>query len=64
MKDECYEFIKNEIGKTNIVGFGSYGEVKIARNTDNSQIVAIKLVKFDNKVDSWQKRQIGDRRPP
>jgi hypothetical protein len=35
MKDECYEFIKNETGKVNIVGFGSYGEVKLARNTAN-----------------------------
>jgi hypothetical protein len=46
MKNECYEFLKNEIGKANIVGFGSYGEVKIARNTENDQIVAIKMVRF------------------
>jgi hypothetical protein len=35
MKDECYEFLKNDFGKVEIVGFGSYGEVKLARNTEN-----------------------------
>ncbi len=27
-----------------IVGFGSYGEVKLARNTENDSVVAIKMV--------------------
>ena len=44
MKDECYQFIKNDFGKVEIVGFGSYGEVKLARNTQNNEIVAIKMV--------------------
>jgi serine/threonine protein kinase len=26
------------------VGFGSYGEVKLARNTENGEVVAIKMV--------------------
>lgn len=45
MKDECYEFLKNEVGKVDIVGFGSYGEVKLARNTENGGVVAIKMVR-------------------
>jgi serine/threonine protein kinase len=28
----------------NIVGFGSYGEVKLAKNTENNEVVAIKMV--------------------
>jgi serine/threonine protein kinase len=32
------------VGKVDIVGFGSYGEVKLARNTENNEIVAIKMV--------------------
>ena len=45
MRDECYEFLKNEVGKVEIVGFGSCGEVKLARNTENGEIVAIKMVR-------------------
>lgn len=44
MKDECYEFIKGANNKVNIVGFGSYGEVKLARNTETGEMVAIKSV--------------------
>lgn len=32
------------MGKVEIVGFGSYGEVKLARNTENGDVVAIKMV--------------------
>lgn len=46
MRDECYEFLKNDFGKVEIVGFGSYGEVKLARNTQNNDIVAIKMVEM------------------
>ena len=44
MKDECFEFIKAPNNKVNIVGFGSYGEVKLAKNTDTNEVVAIKTV--------------------
>ena len=44
MKDECYEFIKGPNNKISIVGFGSYGEVKLAKNSDTGEVVAIKMV--------------------
>lgn len=44
MKEECYEFIKGPNNKVSIVGFGSYGQVKLARNTQTGEMVAIKLV--------------------
>lgn len=44
MRDECYEFIKGANNKVSIVGFGSYGEVKLAKNTETGEIVAIKMV--------------------
>jgi hypothetical protein len=33
MKDEYYEFVKGADNKVRIAGFGSYGEVKLAKNT-------------------------------
>ena len=44
-----------------IVGFGSYGEVKLARNTENSDIVAIKMVTPLLSPDLQQEREGGDR---
>ena len=46
MKDQCYEFIKGLNNRVNNVGFGSYGEVKLAKNYDTDQVVAIKMVIF------------------
>ena len=46
MKDECYEFIKGQNNKISIVGFGSYGEVKLAKNSETGEIVAIKMVRI------------------
>ena len=51
MKDECYEFLKNEVGRVEVVGFGSYGEVRLARNTENGEVVAIKLIYNKNAKD-------------
>lgn len=36
--------MKGPNNKISIVGFGSYGEVKLAKNTETGQIVAIKMV--------------------
>ena len=44
MKDESFEFIKGHGNKVSVVGFGSYGEVKLAKNTETGEVVAIKMV--------------------
>lgn len=44
MKDESYAFVKGPNNKVSIVGFGSYGEVKLAKNTETDEMVAIKMV--------------------
>jgi serine/threonine protein kinase len=38
--------VKGPNGKACIVGFGSYGEVKLARNTETDELVAIKFVRL------------------
>ena len=42
-KEEVYEFVK-ENGRHVIIGFGSYGEVKLARKSESKEFVAIKMV--------------------
>ena len=44
MNDQVYEFLINSTGLVEIVGFGSYGEVKLAMNRKSGEIVAIKMV--------------------
>jgi serine/threonine protein kinase len=44
MKSESYQFLK-EIDSNHVtIGFGSYGMVKLAKNIDSKELVAIKLV--------------------
>ena len=59
MKDECYEFIKGPNNKVSIVGFGSYGEVKLAKNSETGEIVAIKMVTRSScrSMDGMPKRK-------
>ena len=42
-KEEVYEFVK-EGNRHIIIGFGSYGEVKLARKSGSQEYVAIKMV--------------------
>jgi hypothetical protein len=42
-KEEVYEFVK-EKNRHIIIGFGSYGEVKLAKRGDSNDYVAIKMV--------------------
>jgi serine/threonine protein kinase len=44
MKSESYEFLKELDNSHVTIGFGSYGTVKLAKNTDSKELVAIKLV--------------------
>jgi serine/threonine-protein kinase Chk1 len=44
MKNESYEFLRGYENNHINIGFGSYGQVKLARNTETKDLVAIKLV--------------------
>lgn len=44
MKSESYEFLKGTENGHVAIGFGSYGMVKLAKNTDTKELVAIKMV--------------------
>ncbi len=46
-----YELLKGYENNHVTIGFGSYGQVKLARNLDNSEIVAVKIVPSHLKVD-------------
>ena len=39
-----YELLKGYENNHVTIGFGSYGQVKLARNLDNGEIVAVKIV--------------------
>jgi serine/threonine protein kinase len=44
MKSESYEFLKETDNSHVNIGFGSYGMVKLAKNTETKELVAIKMV--------------------
>ena len=56
IKNESYEFLRGYENNHINIGFGSYGQVKLARNIETKELVAIKLVTVQLSLDLQQKR--------